>query len=196
LVPRSAGLENTASVSPPAIPYLSDNASDFFNDDFTVRYGTTFNSWADLVAQGTNGWCGLQTTACIAYPSETASPAAVPAAAGTFPDGTVWMMSPFLQGCGTSHFPPNGRFEWDYGNTQPVRSRCEHYDMHDGPGGDILDRYSSDKGSVSAYTQRFGDDGCGGGWQVYYRQNMPGLHNLAYATDGSRMKNWWPFLFY
>jgi hypothetical protein len=196
LVARSAGLENTASVSPPAIPYLSDNASDFFNANFTARYGTTFDSWADLVATGTNGWCGSQPTACITYPSETAMPATVPAAAGTFPDGTTWTMTPFLQGCGTAHFPPNARFEWDYGNTEAVRSRCEHFDMHDGPSGDVLDGYSSDQGSVAAFTQRFGDDGCGGGWQMYYRQNIPGLHNLAYASDGSRMKNWWPFLFY
>jgi hypothetical protein len=196
LVPRSAGIENTAAASPPAIPYLSDNAGDFFNDDFVLRDGAPFASWAELVAKGTNGWCGSQATACIAYPSETATPATVPTAAGTFPDGTTWTMSPFLQGCGTSHFPPNARFEWDYGNTEAVRSRCEHYDMHDGPGGDVLEKYSSDQGSVAAYTQRFGDDGCGGGWQMYYRQNMPGLNNLAYASDGSRMKNWWPFLFY
>lgn len=196
LVPRSAGIENTASASPPAIPYLNDNASDFFNDDFTVRDGTTFNSWANLVGEGANGWCSSEATACIAYPSETAVPSPVPTAEGTFPDGATWTMSPFQQGCGTSHFPPNARFEWDYGNTQAVRSRCEHYEMNDGPDGDVLDRYSSDKESVAVYTQRFGDDGCGGGWQVYYRQNMPGLHNLAHAVDGSSMKNWWPFLFY
>jgi hypothetical protein len=196
LVPRSAGIENTASASPPAIPYLTDNASDFFNDDFKARDGATFDSWADLVARGTGGWCTSETTACIAYPSETAVPTPVPAAEGTFPDGTTWKMLPFAQGCGTPHFPPNARFEWDYGNTQAVRSRCEHYDMNDGSGGDVLNAYSSDNPSVAGYTQRFGDDGCGGGWQVYLRQNMPGLHNLARAADGSRMKNWWPFLFY
>jgi hypothetical protein len=196
LVPRSAGMENTALGSPPAIPYLKDNASDFFNGDFTTRDGTTFNSWADLVAQGTNGWCTSEASACIAYPSETVVPAVVPAASGTFPDGSSWGMSPFVQGCGTSHFPPNARFEWDYGNTQNVRARCEHYAMHDAAGGDVLVGYSSDMTSVASYTQQFGDDGCGGGWQVYYRQSMPGLHNLARAIDGSPMKNWWPFLFY
>ena len=36
--------------------------------------------------------------------------------------------------------------------------------------------------------------GCGGGWQVYLRQNMPGYG--AHAADGSPIKNWWPFLFY
>jgi hypothetical protein len=196
LVPRSAGIENTTTASPPVIPYLSDNARDFFNADFKVRDGATFDSWAELLAQGTNGWCGSQATACITYPSETAVPAALPAASGTFPDGSSWTMSPFLQGCGTAHFPPNARFEWDYGNTQAVRSRCEHYDLNDGAGGDVLVAYRSDMASVAALTQQFGDDGCGGGWQVYYRQNMPGLHNGAHAADRSPMKNWWPFLFY
>jgi hypothetical protein len=196
LVPRSAGIENTASASLPAIPYLTASASGFFNDDFRARNGTPFNSWAELVAEGTGGWCSSEQTACIAYPSETAVPTPVPAAEGTFPDGATWKMVPFTQGCGTAHFPPNARFEWDYGNAQAVRSRCEHYGMKDGPGGDVLDAYRSDKTSVATYTQRFGDDGCGGGWQVYLRQSMPGLHNLARAADGSRMKNWWPFLFY
>ena len=196
LVPRSAGLENTASATPPVIPYLRDNARDFFNDDFTARDGTPFDGWAELVAGGSNGWCTSQATACIAYPSEGVVPAVVPAASGTFPGGSTWSMSPFVQGCGTTHFPPNARFEWDYGNTQPVRSRCEHYDLRDGSGSDALSDYSSNMASIAALTQQFGDDGCGGGWQVYYRQSMPGLGNRAVAADGSPMKNWWPFLFY
>ena len=56
--------------------------------------------------------------------------------------------------------------------------------MHDGAGGDVLAGYSSDMPAVAAYTNQFGDDGCGGGWQVYYRQNMPGLPTwLAPPTD-------------
>jgi hypothetical protein len=199
LVAPSSGIENTASASPQVIPYLSDNATDFFNEDFTTRDGVTFNSWADLVAQGANeddGWCTSQTMPCISYPSETAVPAVVPVATGTFPDAASWTMNPFVQGCGTAHFPPNARFEWDYGNTQAVRARCEHYDMHDAPSGDVLVGYSSTMAAVAALTTQFGDDGCGGGWQLYYRQSMPGLHNLSRAADGSPMKNWWPFLFY
>ncbi len=197
LVAPSSGIENTATASPQVIPYLSDNATDFFNDDFTARFGTTFNSWEDLVLPGASeGWCTLQTAACISYPSETAVPEAVPVATGTLYDGTAWTMSPFVQGCGTAHFPPNARFEWDYGNTQAVRARCEHYDMHDAASGDVLVGYSSTMAAVAALTTQFGDDGCGGGWQLYYRQSMPGLHNRARAADGSPMKNWWPFLFY
>jgi hypothetical protein len=196
LVPRSTGIENTALASPPVVPYLTDNARDFFNGDFETVDGAKFNSWAELVAKGTNRWCEWGASACISYPSETSMPASVPVATGTFPDGSMWTMSPFHQGCGSAHFPPNARFEWDYGNTQSVRSRCEHYALGDASGSDALVGYSSNLASVSAYTQQFGDDGCGGGWQIYLRQSMPGLHNPARATDASPMKNWWPFLFY
>jgi hypothetical protein len=195
LVPRSLGIENTALASRPVIPYLTDNARDFFNGEFKSLDGATFDSWAQLIATGPGGWCS-ETMPCISYPSERPMPASVPIASGTFPDGSTWTMSPFHQGCGGAHFPSNARFMWDYANTQAVRSRCEHYALHDASGDDALVGYSSDLASVSAYAQQFGDSGCGPGWQIYLRQSMPGLHNPARATDGSPMKNWWPFLFY
>ncbi len=37
---------------------------------------------------------------------------------------------------------------------------------------------------------------CGGGWQVYLRQSVPGLGNHAHDASGLPMKNWWPFMFY
>ncbi len=174
LLVRTAGLENTRL----AVPYLQDNALDFFNHDFDTREGMEFDSFDDL--------CGTESS-CVTYPSETV-------ATGTNSDGTPWRMDPFVQGCGTSHFPANGRARWDYSNTQSVRARCEHYRMLDGNmGNDQFDVFSPDK--VSAYNQQYGDD-CGGGWQMYLRQSVPGLHNAAFASDGSSMKNWWPFLFY
>jgi hypothetical protein len=174
LLVRSAGLENTRL----AIPYLQTNALDFINHDFDTRAGMRFASFDDL--------CGTQQS-CVTYPSETV-------ATGTNPDGTSWRMDPFRQGCGTSHFPANARARWDYTNSQSVQSRCEHYGMHDGANGaDKFDVYSPNK--VDAYTQQVGDD-CGGGWQMYLRQSVPGLHNAAFAADGGPMKNWWPFLFY
>lgn len=176
LVSHSAGLENTYH----AIPYLAVNASHFFNQDFGARFGTSFNGWADL-------WCA-SSAGCITYPRQNV-------AQGTYMDGGSWKMDPFIQGCGTAHFPPNARSEWDYANPQPVESRCEHYAMHDGPGGgDRPDVYSLSKEAALALPS---GDGCAGGWQVYLRQSVPGLSNTAYSADGiSPMKNWWPFLFY
>ena len=41
-----------------------------------------------------------------------------------------------------------------------------------------------------------GTSRCTAGWQIYWRQSMPGYQNKAKATDGTPMKNWWPMLFY
>jgi hypothetical protein len=35
-----------------------------------------------------------------------------------------------------------------------------------------------------------------GGFLVWWRQNLPGLHNAALDDTGAPMKNWWPFLYY
>jgi hypothetical protein len=184
LVVRSIGFENMRL----AIPYLKDNASDFFNDDFEARFATSFDSWNQLVAMGGySGWCTRRGPACISYPNETM-------AQGTYPEGGTWEIDPFVQGCGNAHFPPNAQFEWDYANPTPVQSRCENYAMRNGPdGGDRTDVYTSAKDTASAPSS--GDD-CAGGWQIYLRQSIPGLGNSARSADRSPMKNWWPFLFY
>jgi hypothetical protein len=184
LVTRMTGMENTgkATDGQDVIPYLEANDVDFFNDDFRMVDGTSFNSWYELCA-----YAGSAQAPCATYPSPTV-------AQGTYMDGTSWKMDPFVQGCGTSHYPANARFAWDYTNTQPVQSRCEHYRMFDGPGGnDLPDQYTSTK--VATNDQNFGPN-CSAGWQIYLRQNVPGLGNKARAVDGTPMKNWWPFLFY
>ena len=66
--------------------------------------------------------------------------------------------------------------------------------MQDGSGRlDIPDIYTNDKAARIAAPTQFN---CGGGWQIYLRQSMPGLGNHAFDKDGKQMKNWWPFLFY
>jgi hypothetical protein len=178
LVPRWAGIENMHL----ALPYLDTNADDFFNDDFKTRDAAPFDSWAELTLQG------APTQVTWQYPSQTS-------VSGVFPDGVAWTINPFLQGCGTAHFPPNAEFEWDYTDTVQVQSRCEHYQMRDGLGGaDITNLYSF--ATVSSYASQFGADLCGGGWQLYLPESMPGFGNQAFAADGTPMKNWWPFLFY
>jgi hypothetical protein len=193
LVPRTMGIENTVDQGP--IPYLSANGRAFFNEDFNTRYGTPFKSWGDLLGMGcSTSWCTTSSTACISYPSDTAVQGTYPPSCDGGPSGGSWRIPSFIQGCGTAHFAPNARFQWDIANTQPMRSRCEHYGLLDDPdGGDRLDEYTSDK--VTALAPPSGND-CAGGWQLYLRQSIPGLHNAARAVDGSPMKNWWPFLFY
>jgi hypothetical protein len=195
LVSYSVGIEKTALSH--AIPYLYDNAKHFFNSDFGTRYGTAFNSWGELVAMGPrgSGWCTSSSpaTACINYPGTTVAQYTYPPLDGGT-GSTPSTIPSFDQGCGTAHFPPNARFEWDYANSQGVQSRCENYAMQNGPAGsDRTDVYTSAKELASAPPS---DDECAGGWQIYHRRSMPGLHNLAHAVDGTPMRNWWPFLFY
>jgi hypothetical protein len=197
LVGLSIGMENLHF----AIPYLATNAKHFFNLDLPIRdKGMAIDSWDDLVALGNNGgpglipgraWCTSPQTACISYPSNNAARVTFPP-----PDTTTFALDPLNQGCGTAHFPPNARFKWDWSNNQSVLSTCEHYLMQDGIGGsDIMTPYSNSDQSVAQYTQQAAvGNGCGGGWQIYLRQNMPGYG--ARAADGSLIKNWWPFLFY
>jgi hypothetical protein len=99
----------------------------------------------------------------------------------------------FLEECGDPEVPPNTTEKWDFDNASVVEARCAHYGLRDGPDGDDMrEPYSA--ATVSALAAEYPD--CGGGWQIYWRQSIPGFDNQAFAEDGEPMKNWWPFLFY
>lgn len=162
-----------------AVPYLDRNATAFFNADFRSRFGTRFDSWDEI--------CDRLSTRCVTYPTQDS-------ATGTYADGTTWTMSPFLQGCGDTEFPPNATFRWDVTNASPVLSRCEHYGMRDGSdGNDLREPYSAMR--IAGLQQTYGGD-CAGGWQIYLRQSIPGLRNTAVDDGNQPMKAWWPYLFY
>jgi hypothetical protein len=176
------------------VPYLSDNALAFFNSDFKKRFDVAFDSWDELCSGSSD------TAPCVSYPSATS----VTSASGSAP----WTIDPFTQGCGTATFPPNARYRDDYVDTTPVASRCAHYRLGDGArGADLTEPYTADlvQGNVDlldALAARIspavnlpGED-CGGGWQVYLRQSIPGYQNEARDSQGQPMKNWWPFSFY
>jgi hypothetical protein len=162
-----------------AIPYVETNLRSFFNADFRSRFGSPFDSFDEI--------CDRNNTQCVSYPNATQ-------ASGTR-NGVAWTINPFLQGCGTPEFPPNARWRYDWANDGQVQSRCEHYGMRDGDGGqDQPDLYSYNK--ARPYQSAFGNPACGTGWQIYWRQSIPGFDNKAFDTEGRRMKNFWPFLFY
>ena len=162
-----------------ALPSLRADALAFLNRDFDTRFGAPFDSWAAI--------CDQRGTPCVDYPTVTS-------ARGTLPNGTPWSISPFLQGCGSSRFAPNATAWGDDDNpTSTVQSRCEHFGLRDAPaGGDAYETYTTAK--VATLDQMFPD--CGGGWQIYWRQSVPGYGTRAIAADGTPMKNWWPLLFY
>ena len=168
-----------------AIPYLADNADPYFNADFSTRFSTPFDNLYELCQNGAD--------VCLAYPSSSS-------AEGVGAAGASWRIDPYLQGCGSPDFPPNATARWAWNDALPVDSRCEHYQLLDGEG--QQDRYVPySAASLPAYEPRLiGTDpfpgDCGGAWQLYWRQNMPGWNNPALAVDGTAMKNWWPFNFY
>jgi hypothetical protein len=165
---RGWGIENMWD----ALPAYAAQAHAFLNADFDTRFMVQFSSFSDV--------CDQNGDACVSYPNDHE-------ATGNNPDGSTWTIQPFLQGCGSTQFPPNARARNDFTNTSEVQSRCAGFNLGGGAGGaDLYQPYSAS--TVAAETNNFPD--CGGGWQVYWRQSMPGPGNAAH------LKNWWPFLFY
>jgi hypothetical protein len=154
-----------------ALPAYAGVAHAFLNADFDSRFGVQFPSFAAL--------CDQAGDACVGYPNDNV-------ATGAYADGSTWTINPFQQGCGSSQFPPNARARNDFVNAAPVKSRCQGFGLG-GPGGnDVYQDYSA--ATVASLASAFPD--CGGGWQIYWRQSMPGPNSPAH------LKNWWPFLFY
>jgi hypothetical protein len=149
-----------------AIPYYERYFREFAMLDLDRRYGLPFES--------------LYLGGRVDYPSPT-----------TLRYGAGWRrrrLEGYVPAGGNVHFMPNGRFDYDLDNRDPVLSTIESWRQ---PGGEprpwtpaVLDRYRD-----------LAPD-CMGRWVVYWRQCMPGLGNTARDDDGRPMKNWWPFLFY
>jgi hypothetical protein len=161
-----------------ALPAEAADARAFLNADFDRRFGVAFHSFAEI--------CDQAGDACVGYPD-------VMTAAGSYADGTGWRIAPFTQGCGSSRFPPNARARGDFSNPGAVSSRCQGFGLGGGTGGG--DSYAPYTSAVVAAQDRAFPD-CGGGWQIYWRQSMPGAGNQAHGAGGRPLKNWWPFLYY
>jgi len=154
-----------------ALPSYADDAHAFLNADFDTRFMVQFTGFAQL--------CDQAGDPCVSYPNDHE-------ATGTYGDGSTWTIQPFLQGCGSTQFPPNARARNDFDNSTVVQARCQGFGQGGATGGgDVYQPYSAS--TVAAEDSAFPD--CGGGWQIYWRQSMPGSGN-------AHLKNWWPFLFY
>ena len=159
-----------------AMPHFNAMFRPFANFDMRERYGTPFSDWYGICQYG---------QPCLTYPDNNSV---------TFPGGIT--LKPFDQGCGNAHFPPNGTRHYDKANPQEVLSTCEHYGLHDGPGGkDIQTPYSFktlDRWASHPVARAMP----GGAWFLYWWQSWPGYNNKATMPDGTPMKNWWAYLYY
>jgi hypothetical protein len=122
------------------------------------------------------------------------------------PNGERGTFNPYSQGCGSVHFAPNGRQDYDDTNSFAVLSTCESYGLHNGPGGkDAQALISAAAWSTPNAAQHvtYNDvaPDCEGGWQIYWSQSFPGYHNTASGhtasgtSNGVPIKSWWPYLY-
>jgi hypothetical protein len=175
---RGWGIEGMWAALPSS---LAVDAYAFLNQDFNTRFGLDFAGWPQLCPSAAS---------CVSYPNPTE-------ATSTTNDSTSFDIKSFMQGCGSSLFPPNATSRYDFENGTMVYSRCAGFGLGGGPnGGDQYAPYYADS-VISGYDQMYsGTSACRAGWQIYWRQSMPGYQNKATATDKTPMKNWWPVLFY
>jgi hypothetical protein len=176
---RGWGIEGMWSALPSS---LSTEAYAFLNHDFNTKFGLSAFGWPDI--------CG-GVAPCVSYPSPTHA-----TSASTTPSFDV---PNFLQGCGNVLFPPNATQAYDFDDsTYQVDSRCEGFGLGGGPNdGDQYKTYVANQ-TITTYDQAYTGNSrsCPAGWQIYWRQSMPGYLNQAKLTDGTPMPNWWPMLFY
>ena len=163
-----------------ALPSLRADALAFLNRDFDTRFGVRFGGWASICDQA----AGIP---CVDYPTP-------PARRARYADGTPGASTLSCKGAAAPMFPPNATRARRHRSTTRRSSRAASTSAcATAPdGGDAYEPYSAAK--VAALEQVFPD--CGGGWQIYWRQSIPGLGNRARNADGTPMKNWWPLLFY
>lgn len=164
------------------IPYLQQYFVPFGDFDLDVRYALSFDSWYA---------CGAAKGDCLTWTDETTVSWDVGFAAGTLEE--------YVPRCGNAHFAPNSRNHYDDQSPYTVLSTCRHFGMRDGPDGkdgqagdDLAEPFSTD--DFTMYNDLAPD--CSGGWKIWWRQNYPGLDNLALDDDGKPMKNWWVYSYY
>lgn len=162
------------------IPYIRENADRFFGFDLDKRYGLTVDSLYGCPYYTANN-------DCVQHPMPNVMVSGV-----DFP-GAAFRIDDWGAACGNNHFPPNGRFQYDYDNLMPALSTCPSYGLGGNPdGSDVRSEYTAVLGQ--AYDAEVPD--CGGGWITYLQQSFPGYGNRAKDAHGQPMLNWWPFVFY
>ena len=100
---------------------------------------------------------------------------------GLFADfvGPYGQASPAVNSCGNVHFPPNGRFDYDWQNPAVVMTDCR----------DWKPRQGGKKTLVSCATWECKEDGAAT-YLVWWMMNFPGRANRL-SLDGRALRNWW-----
>lgn len=188
------GMESKLSggTLPSVAPYFKE----FANFDLDTRYGLPFDSWYHLPAANPEPsepdspcdyikWTSSSSIEWTNVPKPDTCTTQVPRTP----------LNPYVSRCGSVHFPPNARRHYDDDNlTTTALSTCQGWRRHEGPGGQDLARNFSHS-TFSQYDSLVGAD-CEGGWQIWWRQNMPGYQSGILDNNGQPMLSWFPYLFY
>lgn len=165
------GLEATATSG--AIPYFSHFFAEFAGFDLKKRFRLPFDRLSE------RGGTVLE------HPDDSTL-------------GYVWKgerrtANPYIPVGGSAIFTPTAQREFDLQSQVSVLSTGEHYRLFDGQDG--KDRATLWSNTRFARYAGLAADGMGA-WNIYWRQNMPGLDNPCKDDNGKPLLNWWPFLFY
>ena len=89
--------------------------------------------------------------------------------------------------CGWTHYPPNGRYDYDWNNENTVSSDCE----------DWKPDQTGQKKTVNCLTWSTNPYACdndeGLSFKSWWMQNIPGKNNDLYY-NGRKLKNWWMYI--
>lgn len=98
--------------------------------------------------------------------------------------GELWKNfegSPGAWICGNCHFPPNGRFDYDYKNKEGVNS--------------VIEDWKPDfKNSKRIFLNCEKWQSSGLNWYIYWMQSIPGLGNNIEYSNKEVLSNWWIFI--
>ncbi|HET6284112.1 MAG TPA: hypothetical protein VFH73_24355 [Polyangia bacterium] len=176
------------------LPSVAPYFKEFADFDLDTKYGLPFDSWYALPADNPDPpepnspcdyirWTGQTSIEWTNVPKPAVCTTQVPRTP----------LNPYKPVCGSVHFAPNARRHYDDFNTFTVLSSCQGWRRHEGAGGaDQLRGFSLS--TFSQYNSLAPD--CEGGFQVWWRQNMPGFNSGLKDNASQPMLSWFPYLYY
>jgi hypothetical protein len=176
------------------LPSVAPYFREFADFDLDSKYGLPISSWYGL--PGDNPDPPQPDSPCdyIKWTGPTSIEwTDVPKPAVCTTEVARTPLNPYQPVCGSVHFPPNARRHYDEFNTFVVQSTCQGWRRHEGAGGADQPRDFS-LATFSQYNALAPD--CEGGFQVWWRQNMPGYASGIRDDAGQPMLSWLPFLYY
>ena len=176
------------------IPSVAPYFREFADFDLDTKYSLPFNSWYALPISNPDPPQPDSPCDYIRWTSPTSIEwTSVPKPAVCTTQVPRTPLNPYNPVCGSVHFPPNARRHYDEFNTFAVLSTCQGWRRHEGAGGRDLERNFS-LSNFSQYNNLASD--CEGGFQVWWRQNMPGYNSGLKDDANQPMLSWFPFLYY